>query len=447
MAYCVLHVQKFKPVDVRGLEIHINRESKNSKNKDIDYERTKDNINVMDLTQRPGQFRFRDRVKNILADRLNADKKIRKDAVVICSVIVSASPEYFEGKTREQIDNYFIAAANGLQDFFGGPGNTVGGYVHYDEGCPHMHYLFCPKTSDNRLCAKEVITKKSLIAMQDRIPQYLQEHGFDVERGVKDSPRYHVDTADWKRDNLIMEATKEKLMQELSGIEPTKMLGKSVLSDENYAKLKGIADQSVHAIANKAELDRLEREKQTIKIMKIDMQEKNKEALAEIEERQKKIEELIASERQKLESENEALNARERTLADRERRLESYRKIVREQDKNVALQTALEQAEQMKAILEKREKYLEEREEKIKNDEAAAVVRVREAAKKAIMEEVKKQGKENFWKAAAMNDLKETNPTMYEKLIANVKKKSLNRSREIADKNLENEKDFSFIRK
>lgn len=441
MAFCVAHVQKFKSWSVLALEKHLNRTAEHPKNYDINPELTKYNVNLMDRTEKYNEYDFKGKYEDVLARNLDSSCKIRKDAVAFFSVVVSASPDFFKNKTLDQKENYFEAAKDFLMDFYG-PESCVGAYVHYDEignndrsASPHMHFIVAP-ILDKRLCCKKIITRDSLRKLQDELPKYLQSRGFDVERGLVDSPRYHVDTNDWKKDNLILEATKEKLMRELGEIEPTKALGKNVLSDKNYARLKSIADQSVHAIQNRTEIARIKSERQAVEIMKANLKEDEKEYLKKMEEGNKKAEEITA----KLIENERALDVRERKLAIREREFENYK---REQDKNIALQTALKQIEETKIILEKREKYLAEREEKIKNDEIAAVQRVRDAAKKAVLEEVERQGKGSFWKAAAMNDLKETNPEVYKKLIANAKKKSLNRTREIAGKNLENEKENS----
>ena len=40
MSYLICHVQKFKANDMKGTQIHNQRESENSKNKDINKDRT-----------------------------------------------------------------------------------------------------------------------------------------------------------------------------------------------------------------------------------------------------------------------------------------------------------------------------------------------------------------------------------------------------------------------
>ena len=49
---------------------------------------------------------------------------------------------------------------------------------------PHMHYGVVPITDDGRLSAKEVVgNKKALTAFQDRFNEYVNQRGYDLDRG------------------------------------------------------------------------------------------------------------------------------------------------------------------------------------------------------------------------------------------------------------------------
>src|SRR5699024_7811318 len=53
-----------------------------------------------------------------------------------------------------------------------------------DESTPHMHFGTVPLTPDGRMSAKEVVgNKKALTNLQDRYNQFMNERGFDLERG------------------------------------------------------------------------------------------------------------------------------------------------------------------------------------------------------------------------------------------------------------------------
>src|SRR5699024_5386936 len=67
-----------------------------------------------------------------------------------------------------------------------------------DEKTPHMHMGIVPFDEDMKLASKRVVTKQTLISVQDELPKYLQEHGFDVQRGEKDSQRSHLSVSEYK---------------------------------------------------------------------------------------------------------------------------------------------------------------------------------------------------------------------------------------------------------
>lgn len=50
----------------------------------------------------------------------------------------------------------------------------------------HMHVGFVP-IIDNSLSAKKLIDRKFLMEVQDQLPLYLKNLGFDIQRGIKNS--------------------------------------------------------------------------------------------------------------------------------------------------------------------------------------------------------------------------------------------------------------------
>ena len=91
MSYAVIHVQKFKMNDVKGIQIHNQRESPNSKNKDIDREKTELNYDL----RNPELVKYNHKVKEIIKVGYTIDKAIRKDAVVMTGTLVTSDKEFF----------------------------------------------------------------------------------------------------------------------------------------------------------------------------------------------------------------------------------------------------------------------------------------------------------------------------------------------------------------
>ena len=62
-----------------------------------------------------------------------------------------------------------------------------------------MHVGFVP-IIDNSLSAKKLIDRKFLRDVQDQLPAYLKNLGFDIQRGIKNSKRKHKDTKELKKE-------------------------------------------------------------------------------------------------------------------------------------------------------------------------------------------------------------------------------------------------------
>ncbi len=84
-----------------------------------------------------------------------------KDAVRICSLIVSSDSAFFEKLSPEETRRFFEESKSFLTEFVG-PENVISIMVHMDEKTPHMHFLHIPITREGRLSAKTIYTRESL---------------------------------------------------------------------------------------------------------------------------------------------------------------------------------------------------------------------------------------------------------------------------------------------
>ena len=207
---------------------HSNRSIKNPSNPDIDAERTHLNYS---LTPDHGGMDDYEYYQKRLSEVYVYDKGARADETVTCAGWIVTLPE--GDYTREEERAFFEAAAQYLSGKFGGPDNrnTVSIYVHYDEGKmaykkdedgdnildskghrvpeefrvgrPHLHYNFVPCTDidhdrehakrwhdpkidyyDEKLCASEVLNKRTLREFHPQLQQYLDDHGLDQFRVI-----------------------------------------------------------------------------------------------------------------------------------------------------------------------------------------------------------------------------------------------------------------------
>lgn len=192
MAYAVARMQKMKVGNLSGLESHNKRKTKKHTNKDIDA--TKSPLNY-DLVENSDTYH-----KNIMGyinDRKASKRAVRKDAVVVNEWLITSSAAFFEGMEDDEIRRYFEVS----KDFFAnefGEENIRYATVHMDEKTPHMHMGIVPFDDDMKLSSKRVVSKQKLIDIQDNLPLYMQEHGFDVQRGEKESQRNHLSVSEYK---------------------------------------------------------------------------------------------------------------------------------------------------------------------------------------------------------------------------------------------------------
>lgn len=212
MSVGIVRVQKMTSGSVKGIEIHDRREKDISHtNKDIDWERTKQNYDL-----NPAQNRnFYQAVKERIG-KLDLPKAVRKDAVVMAQVLVTSEHEFFKGLSREQQEPFFKDSYNFLADRYGKE-NVISATVHLDEKTPHMHFNFVPVTADGRLSAKSILTRQSLIEQQTAFYEKVgKQHGLNrgmtkTERIEKGVDRKNMTMPEFKAYTAELDRVKEQV--------------------------------------------------------------------------------------------------------------------------------------------------------------------------------------------------------------------------------------------
>ena len=195
-----------------ALEAHHERtKEKYASNPDIDTSRSKENFHI---GASPTSYK-REMDKRIKA----AGCRTRKDSVRFVDTLVTASPEFFQDKKREEIQEFFQCAADFLSRKIG-EGNIFSAVVHMDEKTPHMHLCFTPITEDRRLSAKDIIGNRvQLTKWQDDFFTHMVKAFPDLERGEAASKtgRRHIPTRVF---NQAVRLTKqaEKIQETLESI-------------------------------------------------------------------------------------------------------------------------------------------------------------------------------------------------------------------------------------
>jgi hypothetical protein len=122
--------------------------------------------------------------------RAEAEKQIaaagcrtRSDSVRVVETLVTASPEFFEGKSKAEVKAFFERALEFMTQKQSRE-TILSAVVHMDEKTPHMHLSFVPLTADGRLSAKEILgNRKKLTQWQDEFWTFMAKKYPDFERG------------------------------------------------------------------------------------------------------------------------------------------------------------------------------------------------------------------------------------------------------------------------
>ena len=204
MAKCVVQVQKINGVGLGGIRNHMMRTGVSRTNPDIDAARSPQNWDVDGADAAHLERRINARIRE-----LSLKRAPRKDAVRLCTVLVTASKEAMAAMGQEQARAYLTDAARWLSARFGRE-NEVFAIVHEDEKAPHLHFGFVPVTRDGRLAAKSILTQNSLRALQTEFARDVAAK-YGLERGEEgNTKRKHIETARYKAEHAKNEATRAK---------------------------------------------------------------------------------------------------------------------------------------------------------------------------------------------------------------------------------------------
>ena len=212
--YGILRFKKYKGPAISPIEAHNERTKEQyASNPDIDVSRSRYNFH---LVQPQGKYRAE-------ADRqiAMANCRVRKDSVRVVEALVTASPEFFKGKSRSEVKAYFEYALKFLESKQS-PDTFLSAVIHMDEKTPHLHLCFVPLTADGRLSAKEVIgNRKNLVKWQDEFWQHMAKQYPELERGESASQtgREHIPPRIFKEMTQLTKQ-KEQLDALLVGINP-----------------------------------------------------------------------------------------------------------------------------------------------------------------------------------------------------------------------------------
>lgn len=198
MSYGIIRVQKFKAAAVTGIQIHDKREKeKSNTNPDIDYSKSNQNYSLIEADARPFQTQIKEKIES-----LNLKKAVRKDAVVMCQILVTSDKAFFDNITPEQEKQFFQDSLEFIKKRYGAD-NIISAEVHKDEKTPHLHINLVP-INDNKLSAKSLFDRPFLYKLQDDFYNDVSKN-YGLERGGQEEKQRHKTMQELKKETLKKE--------------------------------------------------------------------------------------------------------------------------------------------------------------------------------------------------------------------------------------------------
>ena len=227
MSYAVARMQKMKSGNLGGAYRHNERIFENHSNKDIDPEKTHLNY---ELTDRDRSIPYDRQIKQYINDNKISKRALRKDAVLCNEWIITSDKAFFENMSPDQIKNFFETAKNFFAERYGNS-NIAYAMVHLDESTPHMHLGLVPM-QNGKLSSKSLFgSRDQLKEIQEAFPKYLNKHGYNLQRGESDSKKKHLETAEFKEKQRLLDDTDKKIVDKTEKLKQLEKEKDALLDD------------------------------------------------------------------------------------------------------------------------------------------------------------------------------------------------------------------------
>lgn len=311
MGFIICNMRKFKGADIKGLQIHNQREKESHTNPDIDRNRAHLNYDLL----HDQRVDYKALINEHIEKNVETKRAIRKDAVRCCSFMISASPEFFEKLSPEREKEFFKSNLAFLQERYGKE-NVMYASVHKDEKTPHMHVGLVPITNEKKLSAKQIFNKVEMKQLQEAIGKHNEKFG--LLRGEPSDKKY-LEMNKFKREALkeeIKELEQQKLDHEkaaaqisgrLDDLKKTAFEAQAV--DQIEVKEKGGLLKAKTVQMSKEDFEQVQNLARAGEVFKRD----NKSLETELVRERSRTKEL-SKENDRLKSENRSLKAEKKEL-------------------------------------------------------------------------------------------------------------------------------------
>lgn len=206
MSYVVARMQKMKSGNLGGVYKHSERIFGKHSNKDIDPERSHLNY---ELTDRNREISYKEQIEAYIDENKLSKRATRKDAVLCDEWLITSDKTFFENLDSDQTKEFFETAKNYFAEKYG-ESNIAYASVHLDESTPHMHMGVVPM-QNGKLSSKAMFDREELKKIQADLPEHLNKHGFDLERGKLNSEAKHLNVKEFKEKQKVLDQIDEKI--------------------------------------------------------------------------------------------------------------------------------------------------------------------------------------------------------------------------------------------
>ena len=267
MSYAIFRVEPINKLsDLAQIGSHNKREKKAyNSNPDIDINKTKDNIEIVPLNDKyiKGFYNLTKeykkehdkRMETMREDRKKTFKKMLDNSnnVVADELLFTSDNDFFKNMKKKDIKKWADTCMEFVYNDLGYKKEQVlHATLHMDEKTPHIHCVVIPlvKKLDKRTNTERyTISKKQYIRdnkhlsdLQDKYCQRLNDKGFDLERGIKNSDREHIRIKELKKItnslNKDLGNKHSRLEYELNEFNESLKDKKNILFDKDYVKVK-----------------------------------------------------------------------------------------------------------------------------------------------------------------------------------------------------------------
>lgn len=188
-------MEKYKRQEVSPVEEENERaETYQASNPQIDSSRTHLNYHIIYPMKS-----YLEIINGRLAE-LELKRKIRSDAILMNSFIVTSDGEFFKGLRPWEQQEFFRDCAEFLSRKYGEE-NMISAVVHIDETTPHMHLNFIP-VNEGRLSSKSLFDRQKLAQLQTELHESIGRK-WGLQRGKEGSQAKHLSTAEFKAKKII----------------------------------------------------------------------------------------------------------------------------------------------------------------------------------------------------------------------------------------------------